>query len=474
MKISNKFFFLIFIFSIFILTPISLFSPFVSAGEIADPMISTDVLSVDLGTFQDNTLGDGSGKLDYITGGFDLISFENLGQYGQPNPETNEVIYRAKAKWGFEVNAWTSTLFRNIYPFIEIENVQEVTFLSIQYWKHIPCIWPKLIEGQTSTPSYKIKFYDIDYGTSKTEYVYNYAVEEVDVSGSYLQHDYHGYIPVTVGIDPGLAYSGEIKVAGQTFTVPLLTSDILYTKIADMRGGECGSYEDRYTDQGIDSASVTIDVPEGTWSSTTTKLTDWFNDEDVGSITKKSNDTLTVQQSVYDLSYKGDTKHASGTSNEFMFNLPVHIQPEVTKLRNYFNLKRGGFHWYTCCGKYRKSPWTVDERITRDVSVSVQNVFVHYDFEMETDLFMTCQFEGEISESFLDDPNLIISDMIWDASIWGDETVHIKLPKTTKWWEEIIIWILIIAVVGISFYIILKYIKSKSRRPHYILTKNRG
>ena len=232
-----------------------------------------------------------------------------------------------------------------------------------------------------------------------------------------------------------------------------------------MRGGEVGSYEDRYTDEGMgdDGASVTVDIPSGTWSSNTIQLTDWFNSEGVGGITKMSNDTeITAQQSVYDLSYKGDTRHATGASNEFTFDLPVHIQPEVTKTRNYFNLKRGGFHWFQCCGKYRKSPWTVDERITRDVSAHVQNVFVHYDIEMESDLFMTCKFDGEISQSFLDDPNLIISNMIWDKSVWGDEDVHIKLTRENNWWE-IIIWILVIAVVIYIAYRVYKSYRDKKR-----------
>lgn len=312
---------------------------------------------------------------------------------------------------------------------------------------------------QTSTPSYKIKFHDIDYGTCTKTYRFDFSSGDVDIAGSYLQHDYHGSIPITVGIDSGLAYSGEIEIAGQTFTVPELISDILYTKVVDMRGGECGSYTDFYTDEGMDSATVTIEVPEGTWSSDTQKQTDWFNNEEVGKISRRSNSSISIQQSVYDLSYKGLTLHASGTSNEFSFGLPVHIQPEVTKLRNYFNLKRGGFHWFQCCGEYRKSPWTVDERIIRDVSVSVQNIFVHYDLEMKSDLFMTCQFTGELSQSFLDDPDLIISDMVWDKSIWGDESVHIILPKEKAWWEDLLWFIIIIIIIAVGVYIAYKIFK---------------
>lgn len=457
MKTKTKLFFFFFI-SLFFFIPISSFTPFVNAGNIANPIISTDILSVQLGDFQDSTPGDGSGKLDYIPGGFDLISFENLGQYGEPNYETGEVIYRAKVKWGFEVNAWTSTLFRNIYPFIDIDNVEEVPFLSIQYWKHAEC-FTKLIEYQTSTPQYKIKFNDIDFGTTtktwKVEDGFDFSSGGVDVSGSYLQHNYHGSIPITVGIDSGLAYSGEISVAGQKFTVPMLTSDILYTKIVDMRGGECGSYEDRYSNQGFSTASVTVDVPDGTWSSTTTKLTDWFNNQKVGTISEKSNATISIQQSIYDLSYKGSTIHASGASNEQRFSLPIHIQPEVTKLRGYFNVMCGWFHWFSCCGTYRKNPWTVDERVIRDVSVHVQNMFVHYDLEMESELFMTCRFSGEISETFLEDPNLVISDMIWDTSYWGDQTVHIKLPKETSWYD----WIIILIIVAVGVYVAYRVYK---------------
>lgn len=446
MKISNKFFFLFF-FSIFILIPISSFSLFVNAGDVANPIISTDILSVDLGSFQDNTPGDGSGKLDYITGGFDLISFENLGQYGQPNYETGEVIYRAKVKWGLEVNAWTSALFRNIYPNININNVEEQIYLSIQYWRHVNCLLTGLGHYQSSTPTYGIKFYDIDFGSS------------------YKQHDYHGSIPIIVGIDPGLKYSGEITVAGQAFTVPTLTSDILYTKIVDMRGGECGSYVDRYSNQGFSTASVTIKTDPDLFDSGVDKITEDFNEKGIGGITKDSNDTVWVQQSVYDLSYKGSTMHASGVSNEQAFSLPVHIQPEVTKLRNYFNLMKGGFHWYSCCGKYRKAVWSVDERIQRDVSVHVQNIFVHYDLEMESDLFMTCRFSGEISETFLEDPNLVISDMIWDQSIWGDEKVEIELIDEGVDW---LIIILVVIIIGVGVYVVYTIYKKRSQEKFFL------
>lgn len=468
MKISNKNFFLIF-FSIFILIPISSFSLYVHGAEVKDPMISTDILAVQLGNFVDST-NDGNIPLKKNKGGYDLISFDNYGEVSR-DLETNTVVYGAKVKWGFEVNAWSGLLYGNIFPFIDIENTESAIYLYSQTWVHV-----LLGIGARSTgyTSYSIKYFNIDYGISAKKYFdiggYRIPYDVVDVAGSYLPHSYNGYIPTTVSIAPGLKYSGQLEVAGQTFTVPTLTSDILYVEHVDMRGGECGGYEDRYSDQGISSASVTLNLADkDIFSGTEQAIVDWFNDGKVGEMSGFSNDTITIQQSVMDLSYTTGRHDAPEISNSHTFNLPLHIQPGVSKVRGYFNLKVGSYHWYTDTGTFNLNPVITSSRIQRDLSVHVQNVFVHYDLEMTSDIFMTCQFIGELSESFLDDPNLIISDMIWDTSVWGTETVDIQLTEEEDWWT----WVLIILIVAVGVYIgyklLSKYMESKIRRPHHII-----
>lgn len=436
---KNIFFLTLFIF-FFTLILFSSFSPFVHAGKVNNPMITTDVLSVQLGQFKDNTPGDGSGKLNYITGGYDLLSFENYGEVSR-DLDTNTVVYGAHVKWGWEVTGWTSTLFRDIYPKINIDNIEEEWFLSYQIWKHLKFLGIKYGEKQQDSDVYYINYHDIDYGNV------------------FKAHNYHGYIPITVSIAPGLKYSGEVTVAGQSFTVPTLTSDILHVRVDDMRSGDCGSYQDRYSDQGINGTTVKLMAEPLSWSYDAKEVMDWFNSHD-WDFKRMTDDTITEQQSVIDKSFERSRYDSPDISNEFIFDLPIHIQPEVTKVRQYFTMTKGHFHWYTCGCGFRQGPTIITKRIQRDISVYVQNVFVHYDLEMESDLFMTCQFTGNLSQSFLDDPDLIISDMIWDTSIWGDESVEIVLPEINPW-MDILMWIVIILVLIIVGYLIYRYFKKK-------------
>ena len=479
MKTSKKIFFLILFFSIFILIPISSFSPHVSASEIADPVINVDVLSVQLGSFQDSTTGDGNGKLKSATGGYDLLSFENMGVVSYSEDEKT-ILYRARAKWGFEVNAWTEVLYDNIFPFIDIQHETKYKFFQVAYWFKE---W--FGSDCTSVARYYSRFREIDYGINND--VLEFAApggiggfmgeSTVEVSNSYLKHNYDGNIPITATINPGFKFSGEIEIAGQTFTVPTLTSDIIDVKIVDVRSGEVGSYEDRYTDNaGISEGTVDIKVLDDFLTSTVTgsaTVSAFLNEKDLGwkILTDVTHDPFqTIQQGLISEGCDGAIFSDPSAFDEIKFGLPVHIQPEVTKNAQILEFT-------VCCIKYWKNSGAitisygpVTETYQRDVSVHVQNYFVHYDLEMESDLFMTCEFEGELSQSFLDDPNLIISDMLWDNSLLGAYKVDIGLKKEPQWWDWII-WLIIIAVATYIGYKVLKLFLESKKKPTQIIMR---
>ncbi|KKN04824.1 hypothetical protein LCGC14_1093470 [marine sediment metagenome] len=460
---STFFFFFIILFS-FCLS----FIPTALAGEIDNPIITTDILAVQVGGFQDTTTDDGRGKIDISKGGYDLISFENMGMVpGSYDEVSKQAIYRARVVFGFEVNAWTSATFNDIYPKINIDNTVKTPYLQTAVWHHIGLHILPIGAYLGSSKTYSIEYRSIDYGTT-TKRLFNIfgilrITDVVDVPNSYLLHDYHGTIPTTITISPGLRFSGAITVGGQTFSVPTLTSDIIYTQIKNVRGGEAGGYEDRYSDQGMDTASVLLTLADkNEYSTTIQKIVDWFNDGNVGRIANKKNESITIQQSIIDKSHSNDRYDSINIGNSFSFNIPVHIRPGVTKLRNYFDLTTGTFRWFAD-GHWNMNPSITTKTIQRDVSVSVQNVFIHYDFEVISDLFMTTQFTAELSQSFLNDPNLEISDMIWDKSIWGDKIVEIVLTKTPSIWDILIMILTIVAIIVVAYFV-FKYLRSRRRK----------
>lgn len=432
---------------IIIFISISSISQFSIAGAIDDPIIDVNVLSVSLGSFQDTTLGDGSGKLKAIPGGYDLSSFENLGEYSR-DLSTNKILYYARVKFGFEVNVWTTILYNNIFPNINLNKKAEYPFLSIAYWKHI-ADWAKWMGGY--------KLYDKSYTAQ---------YKEIDFGSIYNRHNYDGTLPISITINPGMKFSGEIYLDGSAFTVPQLTSDIVSVKIADMRGGECGSYEDYYSDQDLSEGSATLTVLDPTISGTSQKIVDWLNDHDLGY--QKRGDVAydsgaSIQQAIRDLSYKGDVFPDTTISNTLDLDLPVQIQPEVKKFREYIDFNYGHFRYFTCCGDIME-PSVDGYSVERDVSVHVYNQFIHYDLELEADFFMTCQFEGAISQSFLDDPNLHISDMLWDTAILGSHKVDVGLTIEQNWLTYLIWIIVIIVIISVAYLVYRKYKSKKKTR----------
>lgn len=464
MKKSNKFFFLI-LFSIFILIPINSF-PYVSGQTGRDPTIVADYLKVKLIDFDDSSPGDTKKELSYMPGGRDLLSFENMGiMEGSYNSDTNSFIVWAEATFGFEVTAWSSCLFTDMYPEIEIDAIRKVPIFHYRTWKH----------GQICIPFTDIcecAIWDVlTYSNAINDWYY-FSYREVDRGDVHNVHNHHGSIETKVWIDPGDKLSGEMTVASQTFSVPKLEAKILDLTIADMRGGECGDYEDRYTDADIDEEYVEFTLIEQ-WrhSITTTKVVDWLNAQEIGhhEPINLSIDPV-IQQGYHDLTFKGYPFPGSN-ENEMTFNLPVDLQPHVTVKRQYIPYTFGSVRLYVCCMEWDGTPYVVDDVVPRDLSIHVYNMFAHYDLEVKMDLFMDCQFTGELSESFLEDPNLIISDMVWDETIWQQTPKYALPPPDLPWW----IWILIILIIAIAVYIgyklLSKLIESRKKPMQIIMRR---
>lgn len=470
MKLSNKFFFFFF-FSILILIPISSFIPNVVAVEDTQ-VLGVDLLSIDTGNFVDLTPGDTIRSLKSNFGGRDLLDFENLGMVSY-DEDTKTAIYGGIITFGAEVNAYTSVLCEDAYPISggsDFDKQTEHMFLSYQMWKHIniaglSCSNPLSIAyatKQVSKKSYSINYREIEFG-------------------KLYSHNYDGTLPFKINMDTGLFLSkvGELEVGGQTFTVPKITTNFKTVREVSKRGGEVGSYEDRFTGEGegIDEVSVEIIIGKPTWSSDIEELTEWFNYEmtdalKIGNISRPE-DYPTIQQSVKDLSLQ--EYPVSGIQDSVTIPYKVHLQPEIRKIPQTITLKYGNFHWWQCCQYYKNAPVVITNTYERIVGMHVYNVFVHTDFEIKVEVAMSCKFGAELSESFLDDPNLVISDRIWSGAIYGTSTAKQVLPWEPSAWDWLI-WVLIIAIIGIGAYLILQfvvrpYFRSKKKAVQIIMRR---
>lgn len=463
MKLSNKFFFFFF-FSILILIPISSFTPNVVAVEDTQ-VLGVDLLSIDTGEFYDSTPEDTIRSLKSKVGGRDLLDFENLGMVSY-DEDTKTAIYGGIITFGAEVNAYTSVLCEDAYPISGGTNFNKETpqrFLHYSVWKELTIAnigtcedWYATVYAsiQTSTSDGHIKYREIEYG-------------------DLYSHNYDGILPFKINMDTGLFLSkvGELEVGGQTFSVPKITTNFKGVKEVVKRGGEVGGYEDRFTggNEGIDEVKVELIIGKPTWDFTVIRLTDWFNREMSDALTigdiPLPKDYPTTQPSVMDLSL-GEYPVA-GIKDSVVIPYKVHLQPEIREIPQTIALKYGHFSWWKCHQDYRVAPVVETNTYKRIVGMHVYNVFVHTDFEIKVEVAMSCEFGAELSESFLDDPNLVISDRIWSEAIYGtSETKHV-LPWSPDSWDWIVI-LLVIAIVGIGLYIGFKIYKKRSQQMFFL------
>ena len=446
-KIQN--FFFLFFFN-FLIIPFS----FVTAIEITEPVLGVDILAVNTGNFRDGTPGDTIRILKSSIGGKDLIAFENKGMISY-DEATKTAIYGGIITFGVETNAYTAVLVGDAYPTSGGTNFNKITermFLSYQIWKHmnllgLPCsniLSVAFGSKQTDSKSFSINYREMEYG-------------------KLYSHNYDGILPINVEVDTGIFLSkiGELVVAGQTFSVPKMTSDIKSVKEVSKRSGDVGGYADRFTGEtdGEDDVTVNIEMKSTVFNFDEQKVNDWFNEKMKPVLTIGTpKPDRTVQSSVIDATL--NSYDFAGIQDSIEIPYKVHLQPEIYKITQTVTLRYGTFHWWACCNKYRKTPVVVATDYKREVGFHVSNVFVHTDFEVRVEVAMSCQFDTKLSTSFLDDPNLIISDRVWGTTIYGDKDVDVQLPWSDIDWITIIIIIIVVIVI---IYVVYRYLKRRKR-----------
>ena len=446
LKTKNKLFFFFFI---FILIPISSFSINVNAYT---PTVKANWLYVQKADFQDINPYSWKNKIKFTTGGYDLISFENLGIASYND---TEVLYKAEATFGFEMTAHTSVGFGDVFPYIDLDTEHSEMFFRIQR-KY----WDKVVSNR-----FYVTWQGIDYG----------AVERF--------HEYTGELPITVGIKEITPPSGTISLNGITFSIPRYTTRMIQVDVGEVRDGEVGKYEDIFTNAaGIDEGNVEFDILTDDFTDDEAEIIKYFQNADLGWDEGAIERGRNLQQQWIDTDQKGtvhdnmDIKWDTG----FTFNQYVDLRPQVYEMIQYNDIRGAEikfWEWGLYAGDIEviTSPhtWTAPKRV---VAIHTNNYFIHVDFIVYVEFYATIPSTAKLTESILADPYLKRGDMVWDTSFTGDYDVDIALDKRDIWellglddlfgsFEDIITLIIIIAIIGIGGFIAFKvYIAKQARK----------
>ena len=448
-KYLNKFFFLFFLTFIVILP-----TACVAVTEVANPTITADHLSVRLGSFAPQVTMPKSNKLQIVQGGYDLVSFINLGRYSY-DEVSNQILYKAKARFEFELTAYTTASPHDVDPNFKVDNYVSREFLKVDKFSWI-------YDPNRKVTSYHIKYYEIDFSIKDKQ-------------------EYSGYIPATIEIKNTIGFGGTRKIDGYTFTMPALEYDVMSVSVASLRQGIAGDKSDILIDF-TGTREGKLKIYSATQETANKEVMDYINKKaNIGWKAGPTTDYITLQNWEVSGAQVGAVLDSIDPAKN-TYKIPIHLKPEISIKRQYNTITWASIWWdyvdtWLISPKgmgFYAGPSTI--QVPRTVAVKVVNHYIHYVFNVDMDLYMTVQPDHVLSSTELNDPFYALGDWVWDASVQGDVPT---LAEDTVTWDLIggvfnIIWtILIIIIVAIAIYLfarigvpllIRKFKKSKKRR----------
>lgn len=399
---------------------------------ISDKTIRYDWLNVQLEN-------DPSDLVEFSKGGLKLTEFENDGIFSR-NDETRELVYKSRANFMFEINAYTDVDIFNVWPNINTHKQQLFLYLS-HHW-----------------------FYWFPWGES-WQYYYVTA-QTIDYGSTFLSHDYDFTLPISIDIAPDFANLDGTTING----INIRSADYLYqikaVEVANVRDGTCGDYEDLYTDQSWDGVNVEMDqfVED---SITNEYALGRVAEYDLGVDPLDTRDH-TIQNSKIDTFPQGHTEIYPSSNQPVIFNEHIALRPEITESIQEFEVRDAGlvsdglFGW----DDVERNPST--KEVDRVRSAHVYNQFIHKEYKVSVNFLATIQLDAQMYESFLADPYLKLGDWLWDNELGGTTDV-VVVPHDSgieMFWAVLgdmlfgsggwIILVIIIIVVIVVIYIFLK------------------
>lgn len=433
---------------IFFLT-LFLFMSFISIGfnraviSGSDLTIQASWLYETRDPFIDIDPHDWENKIKFSLGGEDLLDFRN---HGVISVNDTEILIRSTVLFGFEVNAYTTVGYKDVFP--EIDEDKEHSELFVEA---------------------RIRRLEIDVLYERS-YV-NWLTIDLGDKDTHQYHEYDGVLPITIGIQDILPPSGQIVLNGIEFAIPKYTWNVIEVRTEKIRDGEAGAYMDIFTDaSGIDEGTVRTETLGDDFSSSEDDVLGQVEDWDLGWKAGPIERAKNLQQSVID---SDESTHHSIPFEEntpFTFSLPITLHPEVYEYVQYNEIRRAIFDYWTW-GFYQGEIHPIYGPKTevapkRIVAIHTSNYFLHWDLIAEIDFYATIPVTAELSESIMADPYLKRGDMVWDVSFTGAYDVTLPFTKQDPIADALDYitdmfgeygWILILVIlVGVGIYIFVQ------------------
>lgn len=434
-KAKSKIFFFFLIFSI----SLSIFAiPIKADTPIAKPTITADHLYIQPKSFVPNLSPSGAGQLHVTTGGEDLLSFINLGQISYDSIN-NQILYKAHIRLSSELTVHTTVDFEDADPDFSVSRYERVPYLWVDKFSWIG-------DPSRYTAKYYAGYYAVDFDIANT-------------------HEYNGVIPLEIGIKNTVGFGGEKIIGSYTFTMPSLDYDVMSVKVADRESGIIGGRDDILVDfNGVEEGRLTIvSVTEDTANQ---KVVDYVNNyANIGWKKGSTTPYITLQGEKLGGSQVGASLNDNNPADDvYIGNLDVLLRPRISEMRQYNTLTRASMWWdyhdmilpiYSPKGMgFYWGPSTMDA--PRRVAVQIVNQYIHYNFIIEMDLYMTVQPDYILSESELATPFFEQGNWVWDTTFQGD--VPTLVEDTVRGDDlinaifGIIIIVIVIAVIGVIIY----------------------
>lgn len=357
-------------------------------------------------------------ELKFYSGGYDMIKAENLGSI---NHGDGQFTFRYKAKFGFEMYAYTTATIRDIWQNMDVNAQQRYEFLKVK-------VYGAFLDRVGTWGPYHVSFDHVELG---------------DIN----RHHYDTDVPIEVGLNPDFhnfagESIGDIKINGSNYVWKPKTLEVQNTET-----GKIGEYKDiltkqpSYEEQYVDIGQEYIGTKEDTGKST---LQEYIAEKNLGAY-RVGADTYLEQSWIHDPGKPSGAVMSNTETGTTTFNDYVELRPEVTVTRN--KIKKRSFtaqynNFYDSYDDISVSEQSSGEEGMPYViqKTHAQNYYIHKEYTTNIVFECNVQIENyEESESLLSKPEFQQGDWIWTSQRGGtEELTLVSEPSAgTQLWENI-------------------------------------